>query len=338
MADDMKTLSYAEAVNAALARALEERPEALLFGEDVAVPGGVFGVTKGLARRFGDRVFDTPISESAILGGAIGAAMVGRRPIVEIMWADFSLVALDQLVNQAANVRYVTRGRLRAPMTVRTQQGSAPGACAQHSQSLEAIFAHVPGLQVCMPATAQDAYDLLLAAIATDDPTIVIENRTLYHGEKVPVALGGEVQEIGRAAVRRQGDAVTVVTWGAIQHRVLDAADRLARTGVSVEVIDLRWIRPFDLDAVVASVQKTGRLVVVHEAHTTGGFGAEVVSRVVELGIPLRSAPLRVGTPPVRIPAAVRLAEQVIPSVDRIELAIRSAVDPSGVTHVPVPA
>ena len=324
-----KTLSYAEAVNAALDRALLEDPGTLLFGEDVALPGGVFGVTKGLAKKHGNRVFDTPISESAILGGAIGAALVGRRPIVEIMWVDFSLVALDQLVNQAANVRYVTQGRLTCPITVRTQQGSAAGACAQHSQSLEAIFAHVPGLQVCMPATTQDAHDLLLSAIATDDPALVIENRTLYHGNKVEVELGGPVQQIGRSIRRREGRDITVVTWGAIQARVLEAAERLAGRGVSVEVVDLRWLRPYDRVSVLASVRKTGRLVVVHEAHTTGGFGAEIVSAVVEAGVALRSAPRRVGTPDVRIPAAVDLADAVIPSVDRIEREILAAVLPA---------
>jgi acetoin:2,6-dichlorophenolindophenol oxidoreductase subunit beta len=232
---ESKQLSYAEAVNAALARALSERPETLLFGEDIAVPGGVFGVTKALHRRFGVRVFDMPISESAILGGAIGAALVGRRPIVEIMWADFSLVALDQIVNQAANGRYVSRGRLSAPITVRTQQGNAPGACAQHSQSLEAFFAHVPGLRVGMPTTHQDAYDLLLSAIWCDDPVIVIENRTLYHAGKRPVVLGGDVQPIGGARVRRPGSDITVLTWGAIQNRVLEASERL---DIDVEVID----------------------------------------------------------------------------------------------------
>jgi pyruvate dehydrogenase E1 component beta subunit len=324
-----KTLSYAEAVNAALDRALLEDPGTLLFGEDVALPGGVFGVTKGLAKKHGSRVFDTPISESAILGGAIGAAMAGRRPIVEIMWVDFTLVALDQLVNQAANVRYVTQGRLTAPLTVRTQQGSAPGACAQHSQSLEAIFAHVPGLQVCIPATAQDAHDLLLSAIATDDPALVIENRTLYHGSKAEVELGGPVQQIGRSIRRREGQDVTVVTWGAIQARVLEAAERLARRNVSAEVVDLRWLRPYDRESVLASVRKTGRLVVVHEAHTTGGFGSEIVSAVVEAGVPLRAAPRRVGTPDVRIPAAVDLADAVIPSADRIEGEILAAVLPA---------
>ncbi|WP_242909759.1 alpha-ketoacid dehydrogenase subunit beta [Actinomadura terrae] len=326
MPEQTKRLSYAEAVNAALRRALEERPETLLFGEDVAVPGGVFGVTKGLRKQFGDRVFDTPISESAILGGAIGAAMFGRRPIAEIMWADFSLVALDQLVNQAANVRYVSRGLLGAPITVRTQQGSAPGACAQHSQSLEAFFAHVPGLRVCMPATHQDAYDLLLSAIWSDDPVIVIENRTLYHAGKQDVRLGGAVPPVGGAAVRRPGSDVTVLTWGAVQQEVLAAAERLSVQGIETEVLDARWIRPLDLDAVLGSLARTGRLVVVHEAHTTGGVGGEVVAAIAEAGVPLRSAPIRVGAPPVRIPAAPSLAQAVIPAADVIAGALTRSV------------
>ncbi|PWC05584.1 alpha-ketoacid dehydrogenase subunit beta [Agromyces badenianii] len=318
-----KNLTFAESVNEALARALGERPETLLFGEDVAIPGGVFGVTKGLRKRFGDRVFDTPISESAILGGAVGSAMFGRRPIVEIMWADFALVAFDQVVNQAANVRYISRGALSAPLTIRTQQGNAPGACAQHSQSLEALFAHIPGVRVCMPTTNQDAYDLLLSAIWADDPTVVIENRTLYHGAKQLVRLGGPVQSIGASQQRRPGTDLTIVTWGAMQHRVLAAAERAAGEGISTEVIDARWIRPLDLDGILASVERTRRLLVVHEAHTTGGVGAEVVSRVLESGVPLASPPVRLGALESRIPAAVHLAERVLPGEDDILAAIR---------------
>ncbi|MGW2444502.1 alpha-ketoacid dehydrogenase subunit beta [Streptomyces sp. NPDC001675] len=326
MPERTANLTYAEAVNAALRRALEERPEALLFGEDVAVPGGVFGVTKGLRQQFGERVFDTPISESAILGGAVGAAMFGARPIVEIMWADFALVAFDQLVNQAANVRYISRGQLAAPVTVRTQQGSAPGACAQHSQSLEALFAHIPGLRVCMPTTHQDAYDLLLSSIWCDDPVIVIENRTLYHAGKKEIRLDGEVQPIGRAQVRRPGSDITVVTWGSMQGRVLQAAEELAEQGIAAEVIDARWIRPLDLEFVLDSIRRTGRLAVVHEAHTTGGVGGEIVAAVAEAGVALQAPPIRIGAPATRIPAAPVLAEAVIPTADRIARTVASAM------------
>ncbi|MFI2561093.1 alpha-ketoacid dehydrogenase subunit beta [Nocardia farcinica] len=323
-----KNLTFAESVNRALHRAMTEDPTTLLFGEDVAVPGGVFGVTKGLRKMFGDRVFDTPISEAAILGGAVGAALVGRRPVVEIMWADFALVAFDQIVNQAANVRYINRGTLTAPLTVRTQQGSGPGACAQHSQNLEALFAHIPGLEVCMPATHQDAHDLLLASIATDDPAIVIENRNLYHGARQPVTLGGPIPAVGGAATRRPGTDLTVATWGAIQHKVLDAAEQLDREhGISAEVIDMRWLRPLDIDTVADSVERTGDLAVVHEAHQFAGLGAELLASLAELGVATRRPPIRIATPDARIPAAPSLLEAVIPGVDTIVERIRALVD-----------
>jgi pyruvate/2-oxoglutarate/acetoin dehydrogenase E1 component len=319
-------VTFARAVNLALRRALSETPETILYGEDVGVPGGVFGVTRGLRKEFGERVFDTPISESAILGSAVGAAMVGMRPIVEVMWVDFSLVALDQLVNQAANVRYVSRGRLTAPITVRTQQGTLPGACAQHSQSLEALFAHIPGLQVCMPATVQDAYDLLLASIYSDDPTIVIENRGFYHTLSQELVPSQEVQRVGGARVRRAGTDLTIVTWGAMQYRVLEAAAELESSGISAEVIDMRWLRPLDMASVLESVGRTGRLFVVHEAHRFMGLGAEIVAGVVESGVTLKSPPRRVGVPDVRIPAAPTLLEAVLPSVSDIVAQARKAV------------
>ncbi|MFD1507186.1 acetoin dehydrogenase [Georgenia yuyongxinii] len=321
---EQNSLTYAQSVNAALREALSAIPNTLLFGEDVALPGGVFGVTKGLHKDFGERVFDTPISESAILGGAVGSALVGMRPIVEIMWADFSLVALDQLVNQAANVRYVSRGQLSAPITVRTQQGTGPGACAQHSQSLETFFAHVPGLQVCMPASAQDAYDLLRTAIRSDDPTIVIENRNLYHGPKEQVTTGGAVQSLGGAQVRRPGSDVTIVSWGSMVRTALEAADALAAEGVSAEVVDLRWIRPLDITTVLTSVTRTRRLLVVHEAHQFLGVGAEIVAAVAESGIELLSRPVRLGAPDVRIPAAPSLLAAVIPDAAGIAGAARA--------------
>ncbi|MCG5212871.1 transketolase C-terminal domain-containing protein [Streptosporangium soli] len=323
---EARELSYGEAVNAALHRLMAELPETLVYGEDVGVPGGVFGVTRGLRKRHGDRVFDTPISESAILGSAVGAAMMGRRPIVEIMWADFSLVALDQIVNQAANVRYVSGGRLSAPMTIRTQQGNAPGACAQHSQCLEALFLHVPGLRVVMPSTPQDAYDLLVTAVHCDDPVLVVENRTLYSGPKERVRVGGPVLPLGGARIRRAGWDVTIVTWGAITQRVLEAAEALAREGIEAEVLETPWLNPFDTEAVVESARRTRRLVVVHEANVTGGFGAEVVARVAGAGVPLLAPPVRIGTPDVRMPAAQVLARALVPDSARITAEVRALV------------
>ncbi|MGJ9412905.1 alpha-ketoacid dehydrogenase subunit beta [Aeromicrobium sp. CF4.19] len=323
---EIAKLNTGGAVNAALARALEEMPETLLYGEDLAKPGGVFGVTRGLQKRFGDRVFDTPISETAMLGAAVGAASFGRRPIVEIMWIDFSLVAFDQIVNQAANVRYVSEGRTTAPLTIRTQQGNAPSACAQHSQNLEALLLHVPGIRVCMPRTPQDSYDVLLSAIACDDPTVVIENRTLYAGSKQEVTTGGPIAPIGGHRRPHRGDDVTVVTWGAITQKVLDAAGRVEADGIGVDVIEAVWLNPFDDEAVLESVGRTGRLVVVHEAARTGGFGAEVVSRVVESGARLAVPPRRVGLLDSRIPSAPQLAAALLPQTADIETTLREVV------------
>ena len=319
----VEQLNYVSAVNAALHRAMRESSDAILFGEDVAKPGGVFGATKGLHLDYGRRVFDTPISEAAILGAAVGAALRGKRPIVEIMWADFALVALDQLVNQAANVRYLSNGAQCAPITVRMQQGHLPGSCAQHSQCLEAYFAHVPGLRVAMPATPEDAFHLLLTAIATNDPVIVIEHRGLYFGPRADVTTEGPVQPIGGAVVRRPGRDVTVVSWGAMLHRTLDAAELAATEGIDVEVIDPRWLSPFDVETVVASVSRTSRAAVVHEANVTGGFGAEVAARISDAAFHDLDAPIaRIGLPDVRVPAAPHLQQAVIPSSRSIADAI----------------
>lgn len=318
-------LTYLEAVNAGLRRALADFPDTLLYGEDVGKPGGVFGASKGLSKDFGDRVFDTPISEAAILGSAIGASMFGFRPIVEIMWVDFTLVALDQIVNQAANVRYVSRGRLSAPLTIRTQQGASPGSCAQHSQNLEAFFTHVPGLMVCAPSTAQDAYDLLLSAVCADDPVVVIENRRLYFGPRQPVTADGPVAPVGGARVMRAGTDVTIVSWSATAEAALTAADALAEEGIDAEIIDLRWLLPLDTDTVTASVEKTGHLLVAHEANVTGGLGAEVTSMVVERSLfHLDAPPVRIGVPNCRMPAAPALQRALLPDADTIASGVRA--------------
>jgi pyruvate/2-oxoglutarate/acetoin dehydrogenase E1 component len=313
-------LSYAQAVNCALARALEEIRGTVLYGEDVGKAGGIFGVTKNLHAEFGpDRVFDTPISETAMLGAAVGAAMTGLRPIVEIMWIDFTLVAMDQIVNQAANIRYVSAGRLSAPLTIRTQQGHTPGSCAQHSQCLEALYAHVPGLRVGLPATAQDAYSMTLSAIACDDPTLVIENRGLYHIIAQPVEIGGPIAPVGGAAVRRKGSDLTILTWGSMLFQALDAAEKLAGEDVSAEVIDARWLNPFDWPTLFESVKKTGRLLIVHEAVVTGGFGAEVAARVSsQLHGELEAPVARLGVPDCRIPAAPHLQRVLVPGANAI--------------------
>ncbi len=226
-----KTMTYIQAVNQALMRELETRPEVLVYGEDVGFAGGIFGASRGCQKAFGkDRVFDTPISESAILGSAIGSALMGMRPIVEIMWADFMLVALDQLVNQAANFRYVTNGRAAVPIVVRTQQGATPGSCAQHSQSLEALLAHIPGLRVALPGTPQDAYDILRSAVALEDPCVIFESRSLYQmsGE---VVLNDRIQPVGKANLRKSGKDVAIVTWGTMVRVALEAAEDLDREG-----------------------------------------------------------------------------------------------------------
>lgn len=323
-------LSYGKAVNAALRRALAEFPETILFGEDVGKPGGVFGITKDLQAGFGqDRVFDTPISETAMLGAAVGAAMTGLRPIVEIMWIDFSLVAMDQIVNQAANVRYVSAGRLGAPLTIRTQQGALPGSCAQHSQNLEALYAHIPGLRVGIPATPQDAYSMLLAAIACDDPTLVIENRGLYFGAAEVIEIDGEIEKAQGARVAREGSDITIVTWGAMLSNVLHAANELQTQGVSAEVLDARWIAPFDWDALNRSIQKTKRLLIVHEANVTGGFGAEIAARVHEEHFSNLSTPVkRLGVPDCRMPAAAHLQAVLIPDSGRIQAQVLRMVAP----------
>jgi acetoin:2,6-dichlorophenolindophenol oxidoreductase subunit beta len=313
------SLSYAQAINAALQRALAEFPEAILYGEDVGDAGGIFGVTRNLKAEFGERVFDTPISETAMLGTAVGAAMTGLRPIVEIMWIDFTLVAMDQIVNQAANVRYVSAGRLKAPLTIRTQQGHLPGSCAQHSQNLEALYAHIPGLRVGLPATVQDAYSMTLSAVKCDDPTLVIENRSLYHGDKQDLTLAGAIAPVGSAQVMREGCDITLLSWSAMLFQALAAAGRLAESGVSAEVINARWLNPFDWDTLMASVRKTGRLLIAHEAVLTGGFGAEIAARVnSELFGQLRAPVERVATRDSRIPAAPHLQRALIPDAARI--------------------
>jgi 2-oxoisovalerate dehydrogenase E1 component len=243
--------------------------------------------------------------------------MEGMKPIVEIMWGDFLLVALDQLINQAANVRFINRSRLHAPMVVRFQQGATPGACAQHSQSLEAFLAHIPGLKVGVPATPADGYAMTRAAVADPDPVLLAEARELYQLTG-PVPTGGSPQATAGARIHRQGSDIAILTWGPMLHRALSAARRLADAGTEACVVDLRWLRPLDdstIDAVVR--QCRGRVIVAHEANLTGGFGAEVAARINERHFGTLTAPVRrIGAPDVRIPAAPALQQAVLPSAD----------------------
>lgn len=323
-----KEMPYFRAINEALKLALEQRPEVVVYGEDVGHAGGIFGVTRGLQKRFGEeRVFDTPIAEAAILGSAVGAALEGLRPVVEIMWADFVFVALDQIINQAANVRYVNRSALSAPLTIRMQQGITPGSCAQHSQNIEAILAHVPGIKVGLPSNPQDAYRMTLAAINDPDPTIVIEHRSLYQDSGL-VARGGQIESAEGAVVVRAGTDLAIITWGSCVQPAVEAAAMLATEGVEATVLDLRWLRPLDDEAIAAAVKNAdGRVMVVHEATRSGGFGAEIAARVTEHHFSDLPGPvLRVGMPDVRVPSAPALQDALVISAERIADAARSQV------------
>jgi 2-oxoisovalerate dehydrogenase E1 component len=322
---ETKTVSYIQAVNEALSRELATRPEVLVYGEDVGQAGGIFGASRALQKNYGaDRVFDTPISESAILGSAVGAAVMGMKPIVEIMWADFMLVALDQIINQAANVRYITGGRSGAPIVVRTQQGVTPGSCAQHSQSLEALVAHIPGLRIAMPATAQDAYSILRASVAASDPCVIFESRALYQTTG-PVTFSDTIEPIGKSRLHRPGRDAMIVTWGTMLQIALEASGKLAEEGLEVGVLDLRWLCPLDNDGLRAAVKSaSGRAIVLHEANRTGGFGAEVVARLHEFfDRDLALNVTRVATPDVKIPAAPVLQQALLPTAARVVEEVR---------------
>jgi pyruvate/2-oxoglutarate/acetoin dehydrogenase E1 component len=281
-----ETLSYAGAIREALRTCLRDDPDVTLSGEDIGVYGGAFGVSEGLLAEFGaERVIDTPISEEAAVGAAVGAAITGMRPIVEMQFSDFIVNAIDPLVNQAAKLHFMYGGHTTVPMVVRGPAGGGTGAAAQHSQSLEAWFAHVPGLKVVMPAFPQDAHDLLLASVADPNPVVFFEHKVLY-GTEGPVEVRASIAEtperLGTAKVLREGSDCTIVAYSIMAVRALQAADELAERGIDATVIDLRTLRPLDIEAVRASIRTTGRLLVSHEAPGPVGVGAEVIAGVVE--------------------------------------------------------
>lgn len=311
----MADIRYLDAIRAALEDELAADDAVCVLGEDVTL-GGPFGATKGLVDRFGEwRIRNTPISEATVTGLAVGAALRGLRPVVEVMFVDFITLAMDQLVNHAAKLRYMSGGALSVPLTVRAQFGATGGFGAHHSQSLEAWFAHVPGLRVLAPSTPGDAYAGLRAAIRADDPVLYLEHRGLYwqKGER------DGATDPWHAQVRRPGRDVTLVAWSRMVPTALEVAGRLASDGIEVEVVDLRSLNPLDLDTVVASARRTRRVAVVHEAVTTAGLGAEIAAAVTEAAFDELDAPVaRIGAPFAPPPAGPELEAMFIPSAARI--------------------
>lgn len=321
----MPDITYSEAINAALREEMRRDPKVYILGEDVGIFGGCFGVTKGLFEEFGaGRVIDTPISETAIIGTSVGAAAAGLRPVPEIMFMDFMAVCLDEVFNQAAKMRYMFGGRAKIPMTVRTVCGAGFAAAAQHSQCLEAWFAHIPGLKVVMPSTPADAKGLLISAIRDDNPVMFIEHKVLY-GTSGPVPEGEYTIPLGKADIKREGKDVTIVATSMMVHKALAAAETLAAEGIQVEVVDPRTILPLDKDTILQSVAKTGKLVIVEEAVKFGGFGGEIAAIVAEEAFDLLDAPIkRIGAPFVPVPFAPILENAYIPSAEAIVSTVKS--------------
>lgn len=328
-----ETMTYAAALRAALRCLMDADERVFLAGEDIGVYGGAFGVTDGLLADYGEqRVRDTPISEEAIVGLAVGASITGMRPIVEMQFSDFIVNAMDPLVNQAAKLHFMYGGETNVPLVVRAPGGGGTGAAAQHSQSLEAWFAHVPGLKVVLPATPQDAHDLLLAATLDPNPVVFLEHKLLYKTEG-PVQVRARPEDtpeaLGTARVVREGADLTIAAYSIMTVRALEAAERLAERGIDAEVVDLRTVRPLDADTVRASVRKTGRLLVTHEAPGPVGVGAEVVAAVAESDAfdHLLAPVLRVCGQDVPMPYARDLERAVIPQAEDVEKAAAQLVE-----------
>lgn len=320
----MRQIFYWQAVNEALAEEMERDPAVFLMGEDIGVFGGAYGVTRGLLERFGrQRVIDTPISESALTGTALGVALTGGRPVLEIMYMDFMTQTMDQLVNHAAKVRYMSGGQVSVPMVIRTQCGVGALEGAQHCQSLEAWLMHIPGLKVACPSTPYDAKGLLKTAIRDDNPVVFVEHKMLYFN-KGPVPEEDYLVPMGQAAVRRPGKDVTIVACARMCDVALEAAHELESEGVEAEVIDLRTLAPLDIETVVQSVKKTNRVVIVEEDCQTAGVGAEVCSQIVERAFDYLDAPIRrVAGRDVPVPCAPNLESLVFPSKDDIRRGVK---------------
>ncbi|MBC8538723.1 alpha-ketoacid dehydrogenase subunit beta [Christensenellaceae bacterium NSJ-63] len=324
----MSIKTYAMAIRDTIASEMRRDENVFCMGEDIETAGGSFGCTRDLYKEFGvERVRNTPISEAGFVGAGVGAANAGMRPIVELMYWDFAYVAMDQILNQAAKIRYMFGGKAKVPMVIRGQQGIGKGNAAQHSQCPEVFFMHIPGLKVAMPSCAEDAAGLLRTAIRDDNPVAFIEHKALYF-------IKGEVPDdpefmipFGQAKIRREGSDVTIVATHLFVNRSLEAAEKLEKEGISCEVIDPRTIVPFDYDTVINSVKKTGRLVVAHEAQKTAGMGAQVVTYVQEHAFNYMDAPAQVvGAKPCPVPFNLGLETAAIPTVDDIVAAVKKTL------------
>jgi pyruvate/2-oxoglutarate/acetoin dehydrogenase E1 component len=323
----MREITFVESLRMTLKEEMDRDPSLMLIGEDIGRYGGIFGVTKGLLEEFGPhRVRSTPISESAIIGSALGAAMTGIRTVAEIMYVDFTTCAMDQIVNQVAKMRYMSGGKAKIPLVIRTQGGGGRGNAAQHSQSLEALFLHIPGLKIVMPSTPYDARGLLKTAIRDDNPVMFIEHKLLY-ATKGFIPDGEFLIPFGQADVKRKGKDVTVIAISYMVTKALRAAEKLAEEGVDVEVIDLRTLVPLDLETLLQSVRKTNRVVIVHEGCRRGGIGAEITCNIMEEAFDFLDAPIqRVGALNVPIPYSEPLENAVIPGEEEIASAVKKVL------------
>jgi pyruvate dehydrogenase E1 component beta subunit len=324
----MAEVNLAQALNGALDTALEVDERVVLLGEDIGRAGGVFRITDGLLERHGrDRVFDTPVAESGIVGAAFGMAIAGMRPVAEIQFLGFSYPAYDQIINHVARIRNRTSHRMSAPMVIRMPYGGGIGAAEHHSESTEAIYTHIPGIKVVVPSTPRDARGLLLAAIEDPDPVVFLEPIRLYRAVKEDIPEIYFKTEIGPIRLERTGDDVTLISWGAMMKETRAAADVLESDGASVEVIDVRTLAPLDRDGIVASVEKTGRCVVVHEAPLTGGFGGEIAATIQERSLYSLLAPVQRVTGWDTVFPLKRSEAHYLPSVDRIVAAARETLE-----------
>jgi pyruvate/2-oxoglutarate/acetoin dehydrogenase E1 component len=323
-----KVMTIKQAINETLREEMQRDPTVIIMGCDVGIRGNSFGVTRGLYEEFGpERVRDTPISEAAIIGACLGAAATGLRPIGEILFSDWITIGMDQLVNQVAKIRYMFGGKINVPLVIRAPVGAGGGQAAQHSQSFESWFSHVPGLQVVMPITPHDAKGLLKSAIRSDDPVLFFEHKRGYEIQgKVPN--GDYTIPLGEGVVRREGSDVTIVAVSIMVHRALAAAEALSQLGIECEVIDPRSIYPFDYDTVIESLRKTHRLVVAHESNRRSGIGAEIVSQVVERAFEeLDEKPVIVAGRDVPMPYNRTLEAMVIPGEERVKQAVLNLMD-----------